>query len=975
MAIWMDLTNSMVMWQGGIVGIIRVELETAKTMKRVNPDLRFSVYRDGNFIDITESVKWLWEAENASTAYIEKMGRDSQHSVSNKKDLEGFEGKKYVDSQLERAMMFSESRHERLREAGKLWVSDIPAVLRAPVWKFAKTVYHFMRHVRSILKQCKEQKKVASQQQVSVPMEQTASDTVPAFPYQDGDSIFSCGWYTSGKEKAFTCVKNHLKNFYISYLVYDLVLVKPETSCFYYEYQGFSEYLHWISANCDHVFYWGKTAQKDAEEFYRKNRWRVPYGSPIFYGSVMQVSNKCENTEEILKKLGIIDKYVMMVGSIEPKKNYDVIYRAYRIIAEKWGSREIPQCVIIGSNFNSCKGLVNCMLNDPLVKDKFLFIRATDEELNLLYQNAEFTLLPSLYEGWSIVMLEMLSYGKVCIASDIAPLREVGGELAIYVDPLDPVQWADEIIHLMKNPHDIREYENRIKAEWAPPNWSDGAKEILTKMKKTENMPKIYYDMTLGYRYSFVEKPALTGIPRTVLLLARNLYQYIPGICYFAIVEGGYIELKYQDIQNIIEGNQLDTDFLLDSPSLRTKQITIPAKYPFTFSREYTQEKRTSSQKNSIKKERSTRAKWLLASVCTGKLQDYIIRRIYSQKDPQIQDVKEVVPISDVKLMNIEIDVPFLKGDFVVTFGPGFPDWVLHCLEKEKKKKDFTLVQTIYDMTPILLPHTHTEETIRTFTHQFLPSVFKVSDHMIYGGKTAMRDAEIYAQEHGWPIPIGHPVKWGSDFKRTSYTKERLNIIMQYYGIKKPYILTVGTVQRRKNQEILYHAFLHLIQQNRCKDLQLVIAGYPGWGYDEFLEYMANDSRCKERIRQFTPSDADLSVLYQNCLFTVLPSLYEGWSLTLPESLEYGKFCIASKVDPLIEIGGDLIEYVEPYDTVGWANAIERFSTDRNELRQREKRIRREWKGTTWDGCSRSIATILNREIKYKLQSAGFEGE
>ena len=84
-----------------------------------------------------------------------------------------------------------------------------------------------------------------------------------------------------------------------------------------------------------------------------------------------------------------------------------------------------------------------------------------------------------------------------------------------------------------------------------------------------------------------------------------------------------------------------------------------------------------------------------------------------------------------------------------------------------------------------------------------------------------------------------------------------------------------------------------------------------------------------------TPSDAELAFLYRNCRFTVFPSLYEGWGLPIGESLWFGKLCIASKTSSMPEVGGDLVDYVDPKDADSLQQAILRTFRERVTSRQR----------------------------------------
>ena len=142
----------------------------------------------------------------------------------------------------------------------------------------------------------------------------------------------------------------------------------------------------------------------------------------------------------------------------------------------------------------------------------------------------------------------------------------------------------------------------------------------------------------------------------------------------------------------------------------------------------------------------------------------------------------------------------------------------------------------------------------------------------------------------------------------------------------------------RKNHDRLYNAFLQLMKTT--EDLpQMIFCGYPGWKTEELLERLERDERIKNKIIIITPDDTELEILYKNSLFTVLASLYEGWSLTLPESLNYGKFCIASDVEPLKEIGGDFIDYANPYNAKEWAEKILYYYINLDKLEEKNINI------------------------------------
>lgn len=71
MAIWMDMTNSLYIWNGGVVGIVRAELEIAKNLHKLDKRVRFCISTDVGIEEVpVDNLQWLWEAESVTDAYL-----------------------------------------------------------------------------------------------------------------------------------------------------------------------------------------------------------------------------------------------------------------------------------------------------------------------------------------------------------------------------------------------------------------------------------------------------------------------------------------------------------------------------------------------------------------------------------------------------------------------------------------------------------------------------------------------------------------------------------------------------------------------------------------------------------------------------------------------------------------------------------------------------------------------------------------
>lgn len=146
--------------------------------------------------------------------------------------------------------------------------------------------------------------------------------------------------------------------------------------------------------------------------------------------------------EELEKKYKIKGKYILFVGTLQPRKNIEKLIDAFKLVFEK--DKEVS-LVIIGK-----KGwLYNEILEAPKkleIENNVHFLDfVSDDDLPSFYKNAECFVLPSLYEGFGLPVLEAMQNGCPVIISNISSLPEVGGDAAEYFDPYKVEDIAQKI--------------------------------------------------------------------------------------------------------------------------------------------------------------------------------------------------------------------------------------------------------------------------------------------------------------------------------------------------------------------------------------------------------------------------------------------------------------------------------------------------------------------------------------------------
>jgi len=183
------------------------------------------------------------------------------------------------------------------------------------------------------------------------------------------------------------------------------------------------------------------------------------------------------------------------------------------------------------------------------------------------------------------------------------------------------------------------------------------------------------------------------------------------------------------------------------------------------------------------------------------------------------------------------------------------------------------------------------------------------------------------------------------------------------YGIgDRPYVLTVGTVQPRKNYVRLIQAFTRLqaykLADLQLADLQLVIAGGRGWLYQDIF---AEAEKHGDRVRFLGFVDeADLPALYRNGALFAFPSLYEGFGLPVLEAMACGLPVVCSDTSSLPEVAGDAALLVDPHDEDALAGAMTRALEETDLRREMIARGLAQAARFTWERAARQLLGMFD---------------
>ncbi len=197
----------------------------------------------------------------------------------------------------------------------------------------------------------------------------------------------------------------------------------------------------------------------------------------IYEGAPKNVLAESTQTDEKLKKLKINRPYLLYVGNAYPHKNLTKMVQAFLKL-----NKPEYQLVLVGEldYFYSC-------LKEPLeqISDSVVFTDfVSDQELQVLYQNALAYIFPSLCEGFGLPPLEAMSYGLPVISSNSSCLPEILGKAALYFNPGQIDKIAEAMQEILTNQNKRKELISQGKERIRMYNWLDMAKQTLAVYQK-----------------------------------------------------------------------------------------------------------------------------------------------------------------------------------------------------------------------------------------------------------------------------------------------------------------------------------------------------------------------------------------------------------------------------------------------------------------------------------------------------------
>lgn len=280
-----------------------------------------------------------------------------------------------------------------------------------------------------------------------------------------------------------------------------------------------------------------------------------------------------------------------------------------------------------------------------------------------------------------------------------------------------------------------------------------------------------------------------------------------------------------------------------------------------------------------------------------------------------------------------------------------------------RRSKRTRVVVTICDIAFARYPETVMDPSYLRHLLKAFPRQVEEADHLLTISEATKRDLVEILDADPNRITVTY---LGSDIQAPA--SEQVDHLWPEMAARlelpENYILTLGTMEPRKNLGAVLRAYHALEEKLRKADIYLCMAGGARWSYQE-AERLAGELGIADRVRSlgYVPREW-LPALFARSRMFVYPSFYEGFGLPVLEGMACGAAVVTSSTSSLPEVAGDAALLVNPASVPELAHAMERYLDDEDLRQTMIRRGRERAKLFSWERTveeTRAVYQALGR--------------
>ncbi len=240
---------------------------------------------------------------------------------------------------------------------------------------------------------------------------------------------------------------------------------------------------------------------------------------------------------------------------------------------------------------------------------------------------------------------------------------------------------------------------------------------------------------------------------------------------------------------------------------------------------------------------------------------------------------------------------------------PSLPRWI--------ERHRLRAVYLIHDLIPLTHPQFCRAGESEKHERR-MSNVLASAAGVIGNSQVTIDEFAAFARERGKPMPPSVSA-WlgGADLPLNSKPRH----------VSRPHFVVVGTIEGRKNHQLLLNVWRKIVAERGSDAPSLVIIGQRGWQADSVFDQLDRPGELEGHVLEFGACDDDeLAGWIAGAEALLMPSFAEGFGLPVIEALQIGTPVIASDLPVYREIAGEGPTYLDPTDEAVWKRTIEAFS-------------------------------------------------
>jgi glycosyltransferase involved in cell wall biosynthesis len=187
--------------------------------------------------------------------------------------------------------------------------------------------------------------------------------------------------------------------------------------------------------------------------------------------------------KEKLRQKGFPDKFLLSVGTVEPRKNFSTLISAYAALITKYPDLKL----VVAGKLAEAKKEVDVLIRTFGLEGRVHFLGYIEDDLlAILYASAEISVFPSWDEGFGLPLIEAAASGSAVLASDIAAHREVLGESGLFFPPTDCTQLIYLLEQILQKPALQKEYREKALKRALLFSWEKAARHHLAVYRELD---------------------------------------------------------------------------------------------------------------------------------------------------------------------------------------------------------------------------------------------------------------------------------------------------------------------------------------------------------------------------------------------------------------------------------------------------------------------------------------------------------